>query len=821
MDISERDDKEFYRVFDAEMHDWIVKRRSRVLPADAKLGKEKESQDRAQEGTYFPLVKHKLFGLAISGGGIRSATFALGVLQCLSRYGVFKFFDVLSTASGGGYLGSTLTSLIAPDKGNKQETAPEYGSTSDKFPFRLIGNEAKNQRHLFDRESDATRHLRAHGYWLIPHPGVFDVWTWTVAFRYITKTLSLLLFFIVPWVVVLMMLPLLVPSAFWNREDPLHFPIAVLMWSLPVMFFILFVIFSQGDGSAKPARVKASPATMQSGVKAGSTVLRPIKGLKDKIEAKNPEGQEINSRFAPLKRVLLSLAVICVLIDVFILTVAGVYALQDTMKNLVIAAGGTGAVMTAAVKFIGNFAAGDSKGNNGGMRKIAMDVVVGIVGYLALLILLVAAFIWLRGVFEGKPLFPWYWGTLGIALLWIIITQLFKPSVLNSFSLQSVYRNQLRQAYILQGDKSGHVQTRDNDVLLKDLLAVDRKGDAAVPDMPLHLIVTALNISGDTEVRKLGRRADSFTFSALYSGSRITGYAKTEEFYPKTTLGEAMAISGAAVAPNMGEKTVTSLSILLSIFNIRIGSWEINPKAEKRKPGETGKKTEANVAAGAADVAQISQAADELPPEKKKVIRRPLIWYWIKEMFGMASADDEYIYLSDGGHFDNSGIYELLKRRCKFVIAVDAGGTDFDNLATVVRLARIDLGIHIVVKAANCREDADGISRQHYIVAPIIYPPVPGDEDTQGILVWISTTMTKDENIDIEWYRDANPDFPHSSTADLFYDEKQFEAYRQLGYNSAKCFIVDAELEHYKEKDNTKEQLSRETLEETLKSLVE
>ena len=57
-------------------------------------------------------VDQQLSGLALSGGGIRSATFSLGVIQALVEKGKFKFVDYISTVSGGGYIGSCVSSVL-------------------------------------------------------------------------------------------------------------------------------------------------------------------------------------------------------------------------------------------------------------------------------------------------------------------------------------------------------------------------------------------------------------------------------------------------------------------------------------------------------------------------------------------------------------------------------------------------------------------------------------------------------------------------------------------------------------------------------------
>ena len=177
----------------------------------------------------------------------------------------------------------------------------------------------------------------------------------------------------------------------------------------------------------------------------------------------------------------------------------------------------------------------------------------------------------------------------------------------------------------------------------------------------------------------------------------------------------------------------------------------------------------------------------------------------------MASAKDRFVYVTDGGHFDNSAIYELLKRRCKYILAIDSG-SDINNLATVSRLARIDLGVQIDVDLEPFKiNPTSGLSQRPYVVARLKYPPVPGDNQTEGVLVWLSTTMTRGQKPDVVRYRETDPDFPFHSTGDQFFDQSQFEAYRELGHTAARILCTDAGLDD--------EPLTRSRLEEVLEKL--
>ena len=751
--------QKFREVFIDEMVEWIVPRRKpegleqeKEMAEWIELRKAKEDQRKkllADKDKYFPKVDYRLVGLALSGGGVRSATYALGVLQRMAKLGVLKLVDFLSTASGGGYLGASWSSLTSPDNPTAPDNPkdePHFGSEEATFPFKFIDHDKDSDRQLFDRESDAVRHLRAHGNWLLPHLGLFDVWTWVALFRYVSSTAINLLLIPIPWFLGFMTLTMMIPNGFWNREYPLSSGIIWLMGLGPAVLFVIFMVF----------------------------VWRQPKSKKVGAD----KGAEIKHSLYWLQKSVLVAGVVWVLADLFVLGIAGVYILKLSLEASVSTAGGSGAILVAAVGTIYRFFMGDMQGGvateTGGTRKKVASLLVGSLGYVALVVLLIAAYYAIDSYFFIDPLTlnrnpvsnnPSLHFALAAGAFGIAIGMLFIPVrwFLNLFSMQIIYRRGLHKAYILERDSDKKtVVPRHEPFLLTQL----RKEGEEPPDMPYHLIVSAVNTSGDTQLEHLGRRSDGLVFAHLHSGSRITEYRRTGDSpaFQNISLSEAMAISGAAISPNMGRFTTTSNAILMTLLNVRIGTWIRNPKDD----------------------------------QEKRLPWRPLVWFWLKELFGMASAEDRFIYLTDGGHFDNSAIYELLKRRCKYILAVDAS-SDINNLATVCRLARIDLGVQLDVDLEPFKPDPkSGLSQRPYVVAKIKYPPVKGDGKidgkTEGVLVWISTTMTRGQKPDVVRYRETDPDFPFHSTTDQFFDQSQFEAYRQLGHTAVGVMFADAAL---------------------------
>ena len=164
-----------------------------------------------------------------------------------------------------------------------------------------------------------------------------------------------------------------------------------------------------------------------------------------------------------------------------------------------------------------------------------------------------------------------------------------------------------------------------------------------------------------------------------------------------------------------------------------------------------------------------------------------------REMFGLSRAKGPSVLLSDGGHFENMALYELIRRRCRFILAADCGAdpdVGFDDLGNFVRRVREDFNVEIDIDVSPLRPDTNGRAKQPMVAGDIHY-----DDGTLGVLLLIKPTIVGNEPIDILQYRRRNETFPHESTGDQFYDEAQWESYRRLGEHaglSAMQRVTDA-----------------------------
>lgn len=357
-----------------------------------------------------------------------------------------------------------------------------------------------------------------------------------------------------------------------------------------------------------------------------------------------------------------------------------------------------------------------------------------------------------------------------LALCWLLAWRVN----LNEFSMTYFYRNRLVRAYL----GASHTGRNPN-----PFTGFDPHDDLPLKEMrhdnsfsgPFPIVNTTLNVVSGKDLAWQERKGESFVMTPLRCGFDVWleqmdlkkgspadrpksiemyGYRPTENFLYEEDgprVGAAASISGAAASPNMGYHSVPSLAFLMTFFNVRLGHWAGNPRNKNTwtKPG-------------------------------------PIVGLLrlLAELFGQTDDEARYVYLSDGGHFENLGVYELVKRRCEFIIACDAGADGnyaLGDLGGAIRKCREDMGIEITLSTPNLKPDKDtNLTKWHCAVGEIRYDQVDAGAE-RGIFVYLKASLTGDETTDILNYHREHPDFPHQSTKDQWFSESQFEAYRRLG----------------------------------------
>lgn len=333
-----------------------------------------------------------------------------------------------------------------------------------------------------------------------------------------------------------------------------------------------------------------------------------------------------------------------------------------------------------------------------------------------------------------------------------------KPSLVAGV-VQSV-NEQMQSIYLASGKAGGSPvhMLQSNRIALENTFPMLKKlGDRRAP---FHVVNTALNLAGGSNLAWQQRKASSFTASPLHCGSFFLGYRDSRLYGGDDgiSLGTAVAVSGAAASPNQGYHSSTPLAFIMTLLNVRLGSWLGNPGLH---------------------------GSNSYTMSSPRGNLETLLW----EMTGSTNDHCPWIYLSDGGHFENLALYEMVLRRCRYIVLTD-GGCDptmnFEDLGNAIRKIRTDLGVPIEIKSRDMMpRPAPGQPLQsgsYMAVASIHYSAI--DKNAKdGVLVYLKPSVYNEEYLprDVYNYMQSSPDFPHESTSDQFFSESQFESYRALG----------------------------------------
>jgi Patatin-like phospholipase len=788
--------------------------------------------------SYTPLDR---VGLAFSGGGIRSATFNLGVLKALQDLHVLKDVDYLSTVSGGGYIGAWWTAWRA------------RGGTG--FPDTPIDNATKAKAE--NREPEEVRHLREFSNFLSPRIGFFQTEMWSAVMAVVSAILPALL--VASTIIALGILGWLgftsliladglnmpIPAPHWAASILKKFPFAELTylkgWLAPVaLLLLLLVVHVVGErqwrrfGKAEPLswskpedaafrsvlliivsigiivgwtwlshwqRVDVQPVVTKSLWKWAAGILpaedcafspylfaAPILLIGIALILLVP--RLLLMRFAPVRkssrfvsatdRGLSRLLATALIFGAFaLLWLVGCW-LNSTQWGTKIPTGGA-LISGGAFALLRNWIGRMGPVKKGGIMDILKPLVPQILAYIAIALwaICIAALLagWIeRGIFGipgnlNTPLF-----LLGAGIIIVLFAIFcFDPA---QVSMHSFYRNRLCRAYLGASNldaKGSSENNRQTDVRVRDDIEL-RKLSPKGAERPIHLVCCAANDLAGDHLENLSRGSRSAVLSKF--GFSIGNYWHAWEDKGETLgLASAITASAAAFNSNMGSLSMTlgaGVTFLCTALNLRLGLWLGHPLSDdvgvpKWTPGLLFLKE------------MIGATNSGLRPPPPDSPRQPVA---------------EYVHLSDGAHFENLALYELIRRHCRYIVVSDCGADPqvaFDDFGNAVRRIREDFGVEIEIDLSPLKPDATRISKQHVAVGSISY--TRGDQKDTGILIYLKPTLTGDEPCDITQYRTRNEDFPHESTGDQFYDEAQWESYRRLGEHAARSALRFVERE--------------------------
>jgi hypothetical protein len=841
----------------------------------------------------------KLIGLALSGGGLRSATFSLGFLQSLARARLLKQIDFLSTVSGGSYIGGFLGALFdrrveLPAAGGLGQTPDGASNTTATATSAAPGIPRTVpmwdvERELTDPRSRVVGWLRENGRYLSP-AGAADGWAALavilrnlLAVQMVLWTFGLTVFVAVDalrgWL--LTVVRALVPSipsvlarasgsgpVWWSPVLVLPalifplvlFPVGLAYWLVPeaarsdpkrrfgrgLERFIALVtngaLLLAAAGLILGTELGCFPGAARAmGVVIGAeTVLGFI------VLGLAGTGQQSRSR---LSRWLAAWLVVF-----FILLLVGlVDSLGQTTYFLAIDPRARHAVVARFVGGIGALLA-----LSGVARQVigllGTDRITGRVGLpvralalIAAALLLLPALVGLSAVAHGLV---WDWqspgqrmGALrepGISAFWTWLVLLGGGALcaffgntyafLNGSSIASLYAARLTRAYLGASNRErvDDGQGRATTEMLESDFVDLRRYSPHEGGGPLHIINMTLNetVGGRSQIEERDRKGMNFALGpagvsvaarhhALWKGAaaepdsptvrdhlracappagRAGAAASGFEVFPARDragdvalfwpemldLGRWIAVSGAAASTALGSMTSLGLSLLCGLLNVRLGHWwhsGVDPQVRGK---------DRSAAPGA--LRALGMTFSRLFP-----VQAHLLQELLARFPGTASRS---WYLTDGGHFENTAVYELIRRRLKVIILLDNGAdptTKLGDVAGLVRKARVDFETEIEFEdtPATGGEAIGSLAELGFTTGPrtaggvrcyaararILYP-----DGSRGKLLVVKAGVIGDaEPVDVLNYRATNPTFPQQSTVDQFFDEAQWEAYRRLG----------------------------------------
>lgn len=801
-----------------------------------------------------------LSGIALSGGGIRSASFCLGILQALSYAGWLKKIDFLSMVSGGGYIGSSLTWMLHKKwQGPNGETIP-YGLERKNFPYGsypMVGMEDVDQK---NRSADwnvykgrMLRYLRQHARYLTPGDGINFMSLVAVVLRNTLFSLyvyggMLAVLFAIGWSYVFE--PASTIAVFkWIGGQVSWFPMAIngalaaatLLGLILLAAIAVYVVRTWLPRKLSTGYRLRYVYERWMGRMLMVLLIFAIVGLVpvayhwiDQAGRHKPPATEISISGTSDKLGAVTLAG----------TIrrgesqkpsAGTSADEPSQKwqfsQFKSALTGALSTLIGALSSVLAFAQQGQR-----KKKIPTGVFVVIASFCLIFGVLMLAYHFaamLRTVSVFEP--GWWMLFAGLFLFFL------RAPNLNYLSMHRYYRDRLMETFTpdlpdaihVDGPVPGIDKSADS-TPLHEMINEHNPG----PWAPYPIINTNIVLVSSDVPKFRGRGGDNFILTPKFCGSNATGWCETRRSpYYNMTLPTAMAISGAAVHSNAGGggagiTRTPWLSFLMGFFNIRLGYWADNPtpkwdrlcriaQAQQRQfeiparcdyPAQHVLLNLCGMVYGAwcRLISVVSMAVHGLLslPVFAAVSKPNALYPGMLEMFLRKNLNENsrMVQLSDGGHFENLGLYELVRRRLKLIIVCD-GTADakygFDDLANAIEKVRADFGALVLFDTADMEsltpksviETGDDAGKKityadrGYLIGRIIY-----NDREEATLIYLTTTFNKGLSADLYAYRKAHDEFPDEPTGDQFFDEKQFEAYRELGYQIAYRMMHDRDV---------------------------
>jgi hypothetical protein len=710
--------------------------------------------------------------LCLSGGGIRSGCVAMGAMQTLSREPegeetprwneapLLDGFDYIISVSGGGYTAGARL-LAVQQKGGGPETALANRFNPGSPEFACM---RRRSSYIADTPIGLLRALA-------------ELLKNLVASLLMVFLVAVIFGWVFGWFVARLPIAAFVPSRDGPSTEPGHLP-------------------SLDNHLAAAAIAVAIPVAVAL-ILGAAALICELASTKD-------WSTKWKDRFSKAAG---AATVVAVLVFVVTWALPGLMWLCAPLRPSagdmppVAAFGGLAAVLVlqygaTLVSMLGKKKEDSAGGQVSKVRKLLPPGVVQLGIVLLTLTVLAAAWLLVLGI-AAAQVFDWvartdvttltavpYWGWIlgGIVAAVIILSSVD----VTSLSLHPFYRGRLARALAVR-----RINGKDDGYPSKEGTWLSKYGRAQEGG-PKFVFAAAAALTGDAKPAP-GLNAVSYVLSADYIGGPALGWLNTEKMIDEApsrikrdlTVQAAMAISGAAFASAMGRLN-KGFQSLLAVSGARLGTWLPNPTFVKFAK---------------------DNATNGFYPKALPSVRGA--GYFYRELFGINRDDARLVQVTDGGHYENLGLVEALRRRCRLIYVIDGGGDTpplLTGLSDAIRLARYELGVEIVLDKED--EDDFGVPKLApgsaapfgtghafhslnsrltagaVIRGKIKYPGAAGlGANDTGLLIVAKAVLWQDLPDWVLTYGagKGGESFPHDKTSDQWFSEAQFAAYTEIG----------------------------------------
>jgi hypothetical protein len=819
-----------------------------------------------------------MVGFALSGGGIRSATFCLGVFRALARLHLVGKIDVLSTVSGGGYFGAFLGALFTrrhdgkeasgaapaaePDRRNVLRTCLDaLSGRSDAATATRAKQEGERlakptaayvEETLLDLQSPPVRWLRENGRYMSPNGSGDILLAGAVVLRNWVALLLVLCTFVLTILAGAALLGAYGQAAasFLPETAPsflgayAHLAFAAALWALVVVPAGWAFWFTQG-GRMPPWIVAVVAlglplgALLQGATGPLVTALWVLSAqallalawwqgtriwLELAVPAADDEGRPRSPRLLRnrLSRVVsIGLWLSAVAVAFAVIDWAGGAALAWVRAHQLRSLLGVGTIaslLAALQRVVPNLVPQDRDQRIPFLPQLLSGLAAA--ALVSVLLVTLSAVVHVVGCPEGVPSCRRLLILFGAGSI-LTLASAFSTPFLNLSSHHGLYGARLTRAYLGASNRNRHGGASPitdvvpgDEVTLAQYKPYENGG-------PLHIVNVTLNetVSGRSQIEQRDRKGLGMAVGpagisvgtrhhtlwtaerdgALVSASPAPKGARAFAIFSGGTppyqaepldLGAWIALSGAAFTPGLGARTSLSMSLLLALANVRLGYWW-NSGIKPRLRG-------------------LDQVSFGPWVERILNVLLPVQTHLLNEVLGRFHGPSRMRwYLSDGGHSENTGAYELIRRRLPFIVISDAGRDQkyqFEDLANLVRRVRTDFDAEVAFLTteqidglvgatsdirgyfgawADFKAKEGGFRGAHALLAYVYYNDPQREGDPGSLILVLKPSLDGDEPLDVRNYAQSKCDFPQESTVDQYFDEAQWESYRRLGEHIA------------------------------------